>query len=134
VSSQSYLEPGFLLEKKIGVGQPKVIKNAKILVANTSMDTDKIKIYGSRVKVDSMDKVAEIEEEEKLKMKAKVEKIKAHGVNVFINRQLIYNYPEQLFAEAGIMAIEHGKYVSYCLSVCLSICLPVCVMKGRLID
>jgi len=45
---QSYLEEGFLLEKKIGVGQPKTIKNAKILIANTPMDTDKIKIYGSR--------------------------------------------------------------------------------------
>lgn len=107
---QSYLDEGFLLEKQIGVGQPKEVHNAKIMVANTPMDTDKVKIYGSRVKVDSMDKVAEIEEEEKKKMKAKVEKIKAHGINVFINRQLIYNYPEQLFADAGIMAIEHADF------------------------
>uniref|UniRef100_A0A7S3PEH4 T-complex protein 1 subunit beta n=1 Tax=Aplanochytrium stocchinoi TaxID=215587 RepID=A0A7S3PEH4_9STRA len=107
---QSFLDEGFLLKKKIGVGQPREIHNAKIMVANTPMDTDKIKIYGSRVKVDSMDKVAEIEEEEKRKMKAKVEKIKAFGINVFINRQLIYNYPEQLFADAGIMAIEHADF------------------------
>ena len=32
------------------------------MIANTPMDTDKIKIYGSRVRVDSMMKVAEIEE------------------------------------------------------------------------
>mmetsp|Transcript_43761 Transcript_43761/g.70068 ORF Transcript_43761/g.70068 Transcript_43761/m.70068 type:complete len:480 (-) Transcript_43761:1263-2702(-) len=106
----SYLDEGFLMQKKIGVGQPKRMENAKILVANTPMDTDKIKIYGSRVKVDSMDKVAEIEEEEKKKMKEKVEKIKQFGINVFINRQLIYNYPEQLFADAGIMAIEHADF------------------------
>jgi hypothetical protein len=37
--------------------QPRRIENAKILVANTAMDTDKIKIYGSRVRVDSMAKV-----------------------------------------------------------------------------
>lgn len=48
----------FILDKKIGVGQPKVIENAKILIANTAMDTDKIKIYGSRVRVDSMNKVS----------------------------------------------------------------------------
>jgi hypothetical protein len=30
------------------------------------MDTDKIKIYGSRVRVDSLNKVAEIEEAEKV--------------------------------------------------------------------
>lgn len=44
------------MNKKIGVGQPKVMENAKILIANTAMDTDKIKIYGSRVRVDSMNK------------------------------------------------------------------------------
>jgi T-complex protein 1 subunit beta len=106
----SYLEDGFLLEKSIGVGQPKRLENCKILLANTSMDTDKIKIYGSRVQVDSLNKVAEIEQAEKLKMKRKVDKILAHGCNVFINRQLIYNYPESLFAKAGVMAIEHADF------------------------
>jgi len=106
----SYLDEGFLLQKEIGVGQPKRIENARIMIANTPMDTDKIKIYGARVRVDSMDKVAEIEEEEKKKMANKIEKIKAHKINVFINRQLIYNYPEQLFADAGVMAIEHADF------------------------
>jgi len=36
------------------------------------MDTDKVKIYGSRVKVDSVAKVAEIENAEKQKMLDKV--------------------------------------------------------------
>ncbi|CAM9978507.1 unnamed protein product [Pylaiella littoralis] len=107
---ESYLEEGFILNKKIGVGQPKVIENAKILIANTAMDTDKIKIYGSRVRVDSMNKVAEIEEAEKDKMRNKCKKIIDHGVNVFVNRQLIYNFPEQIFAEAGVMAIEHADF------------------------
>lgn len=106
----SYLEDGFLLEKSIGVGQPKRLENCKILLANTSMDTDKIKIYGSRVQVDSLNKVAEIEQAEKMKMQRKVDKIINHGCNVFINRQLIYNYPESLFAKANVMAIEHADF------------------------
>ena len=106
----SYLEEGFLLQKSVGVGQPRRMENCKILLANTSMDTDKIKIYGSRVQVDSLNKVAEIEQAEKLKMRRKVDKIIAHGCNVFINRQLIYNFPESLFAEKGIMAIEHADF------------------------
>jgi len=106
----SYLEEGFLLEKSIGVGQPKKLEKCNILLANTSMDTDKIKIYGSRVQVDSLNKVAEIEKAEKMKMKRKVDKIIAHGCNVFINRQLIYNYPESLFAQQNIMAIEHADF------------------------
>ena len=41
-------------------------------------------------------KVAEIELAEKEKMKDKVDLICGHDMNVFINRQLIYNYPEQV--------------------------------------
>lgn len=108
--TDSYLDEGFILEKQIGVNQPKRIENAKILIANTSMDTDKIKVYGSKVQVDSTAKVAAIEAAEKTKMKNKVDKIIQHGINCFINRQLIYNYPEQLFADAGIMAIEHADF------------------------
>merc|ERR1719244_1878346 len=96
--------------KKLGVNQPKRIENAKILVANTPMDADKVKVFGSKVKVDSVAKVAELELAEKEKMKAKVQKILNHNINVFFNRQLIYNYPEQLFADAGVMAIEHTDF------------------------
>jgi T-complex protein 1 subunit beta len=41
--------------------------------------------------------VAEIEDAERDKMRAKCQKIIDHGVNVFINRQLIYNFPEEIF-------------------------------------
>jgi len=60
--------------------------------------------------VDSLAKIAELESAEKEKMKDKVAKILNHNCNVFINRQLIYNYPEQLFADAGVMAIEHADF------------------------
>jgi len=107
----SYLDPdGFLLDKKIGVGCPKRMEKCKVMVANTPMDTDKVKIYGSKVKVDSVAKVAEIEAAEKKKMLDKVERIMAHGCNVFVNRQLIYNLPEQKLADSGIMSIEHADF------------------------
>lgn len=106
----SYLDEGFLLDKKVGVNQPKRMENCNILIANTPMDTDKIKVFGSRVRVDAVSKVADLELAEKEKMKEKVDKIIKHGCNVFINRQLIYNYPEQLFGDAGVMAIEHADF------------------------
>merc|ERR1712050_798361 len=68
------------------------------------------KIYGARVKVDSFEAVAEIEKAEKEKMKSKVERIVKHGCNVFINRQLIYNYPDELFKKNNVMAIEHSDF------------------------
>jgi hypothetical protein len=55
-------------------------------------------MYGARVRVDGMAKVAEIEEAEREKMRKKCHKITEHGINVFVNRQLIYNFPEQVGA------------------------------------
>ncbi|KAF2405594.1 hypothetical protein EJ06DRAFT_31061 [Trichodelitschia bisporula] len=106
----SYLDEGFILDKSFGVNQPKRVENAKILIANTAMDTDKIKIFGARVRVDSTGKLADLEKAEREKMRQKVERIKAHGINCFVNRQLIYNWPEQLFADVGICSIEHADF------------------------
>merc|ERR1712226_1395785 len=89
----SFLDEGFILEKQISVGCVRNKKNARIMVANTPMDYDKIKIYGTKVKVDSVEKVAEVEQAERDKMKTKCERIMAYKPDVFINRQLIYNYP-----------------------------------------
>lgn len=106
----SFLAEGFILEKTISTGCPRRKENPRIMIANTPMDHDKIKIFGSKVRVDSMFKIAEIEEAEKQKMKKKVDKILAYKPDVFINRQLIYNYPECLLAEKGIMVIEHADF------------------------
>lgn len=106
----SYLAEGFILEKTISTLSKKMAEKPKIMVANTPLDHDKIKIMGSKVKVDSMDRISEIEQAEKRKMKAKIDKILAYKPDIFINRQLIYNYPEQLLAQEGIMVIEHADF------------------------
>ncbi|CEP20322.1 T-complex protein 1 subunit beta Short=TCP-1-beta; AltName: Full=CCT-beta [Cyberlindnera jadinii] len=108
--SDSFLDEGFILNKRFGNSQPKRVENAKILIANTSLDTDKVKIFGAKFKVDSTSKLAELEKAEREKMKAKVNKISKFGINCFINRQLIYDYPEQLFTDAGINSIEHADF------------------------
>lgn len=106
----SFFDDGLILDKKIGLNQPKMLKDAKIMIANTAMDTDKVKVFGSRFRVESPEQLAELERAEKEKMKEKVEKIRQHGINCFVNRQLIYNWPEQLFADAGIMTVEHADF------------------------
>lgn len=42
--ADSFLDEGFLLDKKPGVHQPQKVSDARILIANTPMDTDKIKV------------------------------------------------------------------------------------------
>jgi len=74
------------------------------------MDTDKIKIFGAKIRATSSSDVEQIEQVEKEKMLKKCEKIVNHGINCFINRQLIYNLPEQYFTEHGVMAIEHADF------------------------
>ncbi|GMM48164.1 chaperonin-containing T-complex subunit [Pichia kluyveri] len=108
--SDSFLDEGFILDKRFGVSQPKKLENAKILIANTPMDTDKVKVFGAKFKVDSTSKLAELEKAEREKMKQKVEKIKNFDINCFVNRQLIYDWPEQLFTDSGINSIEHADF------------------------
>jgi len=108
--SDSFLDEGFIIDKKFGVNCPKRIENAKILIANTPMDTDKIKVFGAKIKVEATGQLAELERAEREKMKQKVEKIKKHGINCFVNRQLIYNWPEQLLADSGVATIEHADF------------------------
>jgi len=43
--TDSYLEEGFILAKSLGVGQPKVMENAKILVSNTPMVSQVLVAY-----------------------------------------------------------------------------------------
>ena len=85
-TSYKSLKPtaGFILDKTIGTNCPKRLENAKILIANTceslhdcgqrivpnatsAMDTDKIKVFGARIKVDSTGKLAELERAEKVR-------------------------------------------------------------------
>ncbi|CCE63638.1 hypothetical protein TPHA_0F01540 [Tetrapisispora phaffii CBS 4417] len=108
--SDSFLDEGFVLAKKFGNSQPKRVENAKILIANTPLDTDKVKIFGTKFKVDSTSKLAQLELAEKNKMKNKIDKISKFGINTFINRQLIYDYPEQLFTDLKINSIEHADF------------------------
>jgi len=86
------------------------VENATVLIANTAMDADRIKIHGAVVKVDSVAELAAIEAQEREKMKTKVEKILKHGMTCFINRQLIYNLGEQMFTSAGVMFVEHADF------------------------
>ncbi|CAM4820769.1 unnamed protein product [Rotaria magnacalcarata] len=110
--SDSYLEEGFLLTNCIGINMPKCIENARILIANIPLNTDKIKETGSSICVDSSTKVTELELSEKEKMKDIVEKILQYNCNVFINRESIYNYFEQLLVEKGITAIQYTDFPS----------------------
>lgn len=54
---ESFLCDGLILEKTISIGCKRSLTNCKILATNTPMDYDKIKIYGTRVRVETLEGV-----------------------------------------------------------------------------
>ena len=45
------------------------------------------------------------------------------GITCFINRQLIYNFPEQIFTEAGVISIEHADFDGTHLDISFFTCI-----------
>ncbi|EJW05072.1 hypothetical protein EDEG_00853 [Edhazardia aedis USNM 41457] len=68
-----FVEDGFILDCDVEIPEP--IKNPRIMVANTQMDQDKVKIYGAKIDVQSVKELWEIEDAEKQRMKDKVDSI-----------------------------------------------------------
>ncbi|KAH9411692.1 TCP-1/cpn60 chaperonin [Ordospora pajunii] len=103
----SYLDEGFILKKDVRIDE---VSNPRIVIANTSMDHDKIKVFGAKINVSSVSELEELETAEKAKVREKVDRISKSKANVFINRQLIYDYPDQLLRMKGIQPIEHADF------------------------
>ncbi|KAL0266129.1 UNVERIFIED_CONTAM: hypothetical protein PYX00_011845 [Menopon gallinae] len=107
---ESFLSDGFILKKDQPVDENTGTGDIRVLIANTSLDTDKIKVFGAKINVNSISRLGDIEEAERARMREKVDKICAVPIKVFINRQLIYDYPLELFREKGVVAIEHADF------------------------
>jgi T-complex protein 1 subunit beta len=104
--SESMLVDGIVLKKDCNIN----LNNPKILVANTSLDFDKTKIFSTKIAVDSIRELSNIENAEKEKMILKVDSICKIPFDLFINRQIIYDYPNQLLENKGIRVIEHADF------------------------
>lgn len=97
---------GLIINKPVDV----CIEKPRILVANTSLDFDKIKIFSSKVSVNSVKELEKIEEAEKEKMRKKIEAITSVPYDLFVNRQIIYDYPMQLLLSKKLAVIEHADF------------------------
>ncbi|GJW00636.1 vacuolar protein sorting-associated protein 13 domain-containing protein [Tanacetum coccineum] len=97
-------------QKKLVLGNQKERKCKTFWLQTPSMDTDKVKVYGARVRVHTMSKIAKIDRAEKDKMREKVQKIIRHGITLLLTDINLTIFPEELFADAGILAIEHADF------------------------
>jgi T-complex protein 1 subunit beta len=102
-SSNKWLEaPLSIIEHAVPVLHPENLINLSSPITTSSISLHSPKVTNSGL--------AEIEEAEKDKMRVKCNKIIDHGINCFINRQLIYNFPEQIFTEHNVVSIEHADF------------------------
>lgn len=107
--ASSYIEDGLLLECDVGPGQKTAFERPRVLIANTPMDTDKVKIFGAKASLTSSKELVELEEAEKKRMAAKVEQMSQHA-DIIVNRQIIYDYPTQEFTKKGKISIERADF------------------------
>ncbi|KAI5170851.1 T-complex protein 1 subunit beta [Nematocida sp. LUAm3] len=107
--TDSTVEEGILLECDIGPGQKTRVENPRVLVVNTALDTDKVKIFGAKSAVTSPKDLEQLETAERRRMSEKVERISQHG-DVIVNRQIIYDYPTQEFTKREKVSIERADF------------------------
>ncbi|ORD98137.1 TCPB [Hepatospora eriocheir] len=99
---------GLVIDKELNSNEiGKVLKEPKILLVNTHLDYDKIKITSSKIQVNSISELEDIENAEKKRMAEKIDLITQHDFDLIINRQLIYDFPMQLLVEKGKTVIEN---------------------------
>jgi T-complex protein 1 subunit beta len=70
------------------------------------MDSDRVKLCGTRVVFVSLVGIAELEGVERAKMRDKCDNVLSLGINCFVNRQLVYDFPEHIFTASGVCSLE----------------------------
>lgn len=103
---ESMFIDGFVMQADVTLD----IENPRILVCNTSLDYDKLKVLSSKIKVNTVSELKEIEDAEKEKMKNKIELLTSVEHDLLVNRQLVYDYPMQLLKNKGVKVIENANF------------------------
>ncbi len=103
---ESVFLDGFVLHNSVVAD----VTDPRILVCNTALDYDKVKVMSAKISVDSVSELSQIEEMEKKRMQAKIERMTAIKYDILVNRQIIYDYPLQLLENKGIIVVEHADF------------------------
>lgn len=123
--SDSQIHEGLLLECDVGPGQKHEVSNPRVLIVNTAMDADRVKIFGAKASVDSPAELERIEQAENERMSKKVEMISKHA-DIIVNRQIIYDYPTQEFTKRDKVSIERADFTG--------VEMLAKVLKGRILS
>ncbi|KAF7701594.1 T-complex protein 1 subunit beta [Cucumispora dikerogammari] len=114
--SKSFICPGLML-KNINVLNSKL--HPKILAINSNLDFIKVKMTSTKVDVNTISAMSQIEEKEQERIENRVDQIVNYNKNtdgnkfdVLINRQIVYDLPMRLFENQDIQVIENVGFDS----------------------
>lgn len=107
--SDTKLVNGIVIDKEIvHSGMPKHVKNAKIILIDTSIENDKPE-FDSKLNIDDPANIAAFLQEEEDMLRDMVDKIVATGANVVICQKGIDDIAQHFLAQKGIIAIRRAK-------------------------
>jgi thermosome len=100
---------GMIVDKEIvHPMMPKVVKNAKIALVNSSLEVEKTE-FDAEIKVQSADQINQFLEEESNILKKRVAKLKEVGANIVFCQKGIDEKAQNFLARDNIMAIRRVK-------------------------
>lgn len=107
--SDTQLIKGLILDKeRVHSDMPKLIKNAKILLINAALETNKTE-FDSKLNIESADQVQQFLDREQASLKEMADKIISTGANVVFCQKGIDDMVQHHLAKAGIFAVRRVK-------------------------
>jgi len=107
--SDTQLIKGLILDKeRVHSDMPKSIKNAKILLINAALETNKTE-FDSKLNIESADQVQQFLDREQASLKEMADKIISTGANVVFCQKGIDDMVQHHLAKAGIFAVRRVK-------------------------
>jgi len=103
------LVKGLVIDKEVvHADMPKMVKNSKIAILNTSMEIEKTE-FDSKIHIESPDEMQAYLDQEEEMLRSMVEKVKKTGANVLFCQKGIDDMAQHFLARYGIMAARRLK-------------------------
>jgi len=107
--SDTQLIRGLILDKeKVHGDMPSSVKDAKILLLNTALETNKTE-FDSKLNIETADQVQQFLDREQSALKEMADKITATGANVVFCQKGIDDMVQHFLAKSGVLAVRRVK-------------------------
>eukprot|EP00923_Selenidium_pygospionis_P026548 GHVN01047463.1.p1 GENE.GHVN01047463.1~~GHVN01047463.1.p1 ORF type:complete len:333 (+),score=31.18 GHVN01047463.1:468-1466(+) len=86
------------------------LTNPSILVANTNLSTDRVKLPAATITQSNLFLLDSLQKKENAHLRAKLQSIIDLHPNLVVNRQIVYDYPNELLTDHSINLVENTDF------------------------